>query len=291
MGLFSKRNPCPYCGGKVKGLFTFKVDGQYICNECYGWVDLPDGAEERMSIADFNAYRTWRAENDLLKQQFQITQKISFGWFDTKFVFDTDKRLMCLDDSLLKTVYEGTQIKSFVIKEDNRPVFEGSSAGLVSRLSPVPDQVRALEPQLEMLRLQAEVRSQIEDGDQLRVNVPEPFAKFNVEIRFEHPYWDVFAADMSGPSFDDDRPSGSDYIEEYRERFATMEQLARALKRIAFPEAPEQTVQSGGVVMGSAAPSAPVDAVEEIKRYKELLEQGAITEEEFTAKKKQLLGI
>ena len=178
-----------------------------------------------------------------------------------------------------------------MIKEDNRPIFEGSSAGLVSYLSPVPDQVRALEPQLEMLRLQAEMRSQMEDADQFRVNVPEPFAKFNVEIRFDHPYWDVFTADMSGPSFDDDHPDGNDYIEKYRERFAAIEQLARTLKQIAFPDAPEQTVQTGGGVMGSAAPVTNVDAVTEIKRYKELLEQGAITEEEFTAKKKQLLGI
>ena len=41
----------------------------------------------------------------------------------------------------------------------------------------------------------------------------------------------------------------------------------------------------------TASPAANVDAVAEIKRYKDLLEQGAITEEEFTAKKKQLLGI
>ncbi len=34
-----------------------------------------------------------------------------------------------------------------------------------------------------------------------------------------------------------------------------------------------------------------VDAVEEIKRYKELLDSGVITETEFEAKKKQLLGI
>lgn len=41
----------------------------------------------------------------------------------------------------------------------------------------------------------------------------------------------------------------------------------------------------------SVVGNAPVDAVAEIKKYKELLEQGIITEEEFTAKKKRLLGI
>ena len=34
-----------------------------------------------------------------------------------------------------------------------------------------------------------------------------------------------------------------------------------------------------------------VDAADEIRKYKELLDSGAITAEEFAAKKKQLLGI
>ena len=37
--------------------------------------------------------------------------------------------------------------------------------------------------------------------------------------------------------------------------------------------------------------AAPVDTVEELKKYKGLLDAGIITEEEFTAKKRQLLGI
>ena len=288
MGLFSKKDPCPFCGGKVKGLFVSKVEGRHICKDCYGAVDLPDGALDNMTLDGFREYMAFRAENGQLKQQFQITQKIDFGWFDTKFVFDTERRLMCLSDTLYGTVYEGKQIKSFVIKEDDRPIFEGSSAALVSHLSPVPDQVRALAPQLEIFRLQAEMRSQMEDGDQFRANIPEPFAKFNVEIRFDHPYWDVFTADMNGPEFDNDRPDGNDYLEKYRECFATMEQLARALKQVAFPEAPEQTAGAGA---SAAAPAGAVDVVAEIQRFKDLLDQGVITEEEFTAKKRQLLGI
>ncbi|WP_218976437.1 SHOCT domain-containing protein [Bacillus cereus] len=37
--------------------------------------------------------------------------------------------------------------------------------------------------------------------------------------------------------------------------------------------------------------SASVSGADEILKYKELLDQGVITEEEFQAKKKQLLGI
>ena len=86
-------------------------------------------------------------------------------------------------------------------------------------------------------------------------------------------------------------PDINEYLERYRENVGEMEQLARAIMRDAFPDAPEQMVQSGGVVVNTSAPAANVDAVAEIKRYKDLLEQGIITEEEFKAKKSQLLGI
>lgn len=44
-----------------------------------------------------------------------------------------------------------------------------------------------------------------------------------------------------------------------------------------------QLIQSGS--------SSETDVVEEIKKYKELLDSGILTPEEFAAKKKQLLGI
>lgn len=41
----------------------------------------------------------------------------------------------------------------------------------------------------------------------------------------------------------------------------------------------------------SAPASAPVSAADELKKFKELLDSGIITQEEFDAKKKQLLGL
>ena len=41
MGLFGKKDPCAICGGKVKGLLPWKIDGQLICNDCYGHLPCP----------------------------------------------------------------------------------------------------------------------------------------------------------------------------------------------------------------------------------------------------------
>ena len=73
-----------------------------------------------------------------------------------------------------------------------------------------------------------------------------------------------------------------------------MEQLAYALMELAFPGAPVQQAGSFAPVMSGQTivmPTASVDAVTEIQRFKSLMEQGIITEEEFAAKKRQLLGI
>ncbi len=63
-----------------------------------------------------------------------------------------------------------------------------------------------------------------------------------------------------------------------------LHKMATALMKMIDPNAGE--VYEGG---DTQAPKA--DAVEEIKRYKELLDAGVITEAEFAAKKRLLLGI
>ncbi len=272
MGLFSKKDPCAICGGKVKGLFPWKVDGQYICNDCYGVVDLPNAATNHMTVEDFRGYMQFREENALLKEQFQTTQQIDFGLWDTKFMFDMTNRFLCMDKHLNKTIFEGGHIKSFVIKEDTIPLYEGSAAGLNHYVSTVPERAMAMAPRIAQAAMQAQMRRNMEcmrermnnDNNSnnnyhtTTIDIPEPFKNFNVEIRFEHPYWDIFTADMSGPTFDNERPDLNEYLHDYEEKVKVMDELAHALMNLAFPGASKQVI---------------------------------ITEEEFAAKKRQLLGI
>ena len=64
--------------------------------------------------------------------------------------------------------------------------------------------------------------------------------------------------------------------------------LGRGLSAI-LPDV-EEVVESVDQASEGAAP-VPADAVAEIQKYKTLLDAGVLTEEEFTAKKRQLLGI
>ena len=110
MGLFSKREPCPLCGGKVKGLLPWKIEGHCICNECHGMVDLPSGVENNMTLEEFKAYRVYRDENQQLRSIFQISDQLDFGLLDTKFLFDAKNRLLCMDKHLNATIFQGCPV-------------------------------------------------------------------------------------------------------------------------------------------------------------------------------------
>jgi len=304
MGLFTKKDPCAICGGKVKGIFPWKIEGQLICKDCYGHVDLPDGMTNSMSMDEFNAYRMFRDENDQLKQQFQTTQQVDMGVFADKIVFDTVNGLFCMKADLTSTIFEKKNIKSFVIREDGAPLYEGSAAGLVCYTSTVPDRVTFMSPMLQQIRMmkererQEEMRARREGNDNYihrsYNDVEEPFEKFLIEIHCEHPYWKLLTAERNGPTFDNERPYAQEYLRQYQEGAESMGQLARALMELAFPGAPEQRAGGNVTVVGqsvAAAPATSADVVAEIQRFKELVDLGVITEEEFAAKKRQLLGI
>ena len=319
MGLFGKKDPCAICGGKVKGLFPSKINGQLICSDCYGHTDIAPEILNNMTIQDYKEYMVFREENERLKDRFQITQQVDFGWLDNKFYFDIPNRLMSLDKNMRDTLYEGHQIRSFVIREDNRPLFEGDSRGLRRYISDVPERVDQLMPQInqfltqmQMFRSMERMIDSLTDDEKRRhynqrprFDVPEPFQNFIVEIYFNHPYSVYFTADMGGPTFDNNYPDANQYLNEYHNRFATIEQLAQALALIAFPDASEEVIDpnapvtmSRSVPVGGTLTSSPSgtslegeDVVAQIQRFKALKDQGILTEEEFTAKKKQLLGI
>ena len=66
--------------------------------------------------------------------------------------------------------------------------------------------------------------------------------------------------------------------------------LARNLMQLIAPGAPKTGAGAAQTAAPAQTGGAP-NAVEELKQYKSLLDAGVITEEEFAAKKRQLLGI
>ncbi len=302
MGLLGKREPCAICGGKVKGLLPWKIEGNYICDDCHGVIDAQDGND--FTMEQFLKYRDFREQNHALKEQFTISQTIDFGFFGTKIVFDYEHGLFCMDKNLNKTIFHGSELKSFVISEDGMPLLEGSAKGLERHESNVPKRIDELLPQVNQMLMQRQMQETMErlanrNNDNRTtytssIDIPEPFKKFYIKLYFDHPYWKLIEFERTGPVLIGDLPDLTQYRLEYNEQVQHMEELAEALMRVAFPQAGE-VAKAGAAPAAAAADAAAAqpaaDAVSEIKKYKELLDAGIITEEEFAAKKKQLMGI
>ncbi|MEA5084911.1 MAG: DUF4428 domain-containing protein [Lachnospiraceae bacterium] len=300
MDLFSKKPPCPICGGKISWLLPSKIEGEYICDNCNNKIDMEEDKRNHLTMQEFREYLAFCHQNQRLKEQFVTTERIDFGFWDTKIIFDYQNKLFCMSKNPDKTVFEGKQLKSFIIKEENSPLFEGSTAGIRRYASTVPERATALAPQIAQFVANRQMARTLDKMDDGKVNnstpvqffnVPEPFKAFNVELHFDHPYWTVFKCDMDGPRFSNDRPDVNDYIRSYKRGIEELEKLEAAFKTVAFPDAQEQYV--GGCAQQSVHTTMafPADAIEEIKRYKVLMEEGIISLQEFDAKKRKLLGI
>ena len=306
MDLFSKKPPCPTCGGKISWFLPSKIEGEYICNACYDKIDMESQKLDSLTMKDFQQYLLFYEQNKMLKDKFVISESIDFGIWDTKFIFDHENKLFCMSKNPDKTVFEGSHLKSFTIKEDNTLLFEGSVQGIRRYASTVPERAMAMAPQIAQFRINrqmARTLDKMDDGQSngstsmQHFNIPEPFKAFNVELHLEHPYWNVIKCDMDGPNFDNTHPDVDSYIRAYQSNIEELEKMVSALKTVAFPDAQAQFLGTSGLGMqsgtqaGNVAMSPPTDAIEEIKKYKALMEEGIISEQDFNEKKRQLLGI
>jgi len=297
MGLFSKKPPCPICGGKISWFLPTKIEGEYICDTCHGKLDIQTEKELNLTMQDFKEYLMFYDQNKLLKDQFVISEQIDFGLWDTKIIFDYQNKLFCMSKNPDKTVFEGKQLKSFTIREDSTPLFEGSAAGIRRYASTVIERAMAMAPQIAQVAASKRTARTLDRLDDGKANNSVPMQyfdqAFNVELHFDHPYWTVLKCDMDGPRFDNNLPDVNNYLRSYQQSIEEMEKLVAALRTVAFPDAAAQSIGSGMMGMGALHTNMapPTDAIEEIKKYKTLMEDGVISQQEFEAKKKQLLGI
>ena len=320
MGLFSnKKKLCPICGNPTPRLLPTKIEGEAICKECDAKVDLPAGAINSMSLTDFKQYLAAFEENQVLQQEFHETYRFNIGFWGCTVYVDEEHGLFRMKDGV-GWVFQGKDIKSIRISEDSSPLYESASGTLKCYASQVPARVDALSAQIAQFHMEKQMfqrreameglhragqetpeerRERERDNDLYRpkFDVPAPVEKFRIEIKLNHPYWKSFDEKISGPEFDRDYPRAEDYMKSYREQTEELHQLAKKLIHMMDPNAGETQVGGAAAAAATAQPAAqavttvPTDAVAEIQKYKALLDAGVLTEEEFTAKKRQLLGI
>lgn len=310
MGLFSNNKKlCPICGNPTPRLLPTKVENVPICKECAARIELPDGALDQMTLEDFRQYIDFYDGNYPLREQFTETYRYHFGFFGGDLVVDGGRRLFRLKGTDGALVFEAGALRSFRVLEDGRVLFENGPDALLCHPGDVAQRVAALEP--EMVRFHMDLREyeRMEDMERMRdrdrgpgrdapppppkpprpsFDAPAPVGEFRVELTFDHPYWHEFSKKVKAPGFDRDDPTVDGYLAQYDEVVEPLHGLAAVLMGVMVPGAGERW--DGDEAEPQQAVPA-VDVVTELQRYKALLDSGVLTEEEFTAKKRQLLGI
>ena len=313
MGLFTNNKKlCPICGSPTPRLLATSVEGQNLCKECAAKINLPDGVQDTMTLEDFRQYLQCYDANKPLRDSFAETYRYNFGFFKGALVMDLDHQLLRLGDNDAAFALEPADVKSFRILEDGEVLYEGEKGNFRSYKSDIKERLKELKPRIEeykMLRHEYELMAELErnreqngrDDRDFRdrvtepdFNVPNPVEKFAVEITLEHPYWKSFYKETGAPKFDTEHPSTIDYLDDYTQKTEELHALAQNLMQLIDPQTQEIIVDPASVQKNAAPASAAAPAEDPtvaLPKYKALLDAGVITEEEFAAKKKQLLGL
>lgn len=314
MGLFvNNQKTCPICNGPTPRIFPAKIEGMPICKECDSKIDLPNDIRDQLTLESFRQYLDFYDQNKAMRDIFSESYRVDFADYNSVIVMDTVNRLFRINGENTSLVMEASHLKSFCILEDNVPLFEGEGDTLRCHSSEAPEQVQSLTPQITQFYMQKEMFLQLdlmnrtlETRDREKnggkpesqsyyssapeFNAPVPFKYFYVELTLTHPYWRGFRGKMEAPGFNRSDPSIIMYMKEYERKVKRLHTLAGDLMQLINPDARE--VHDVVEEAPAAAPKRTiVDIADELEKYKELLDSGILTEEEFTAKKRQLLGI
>ena len=317
MGLFSNNKKlCPVCGEPTPRLLATKVDNTPICKTCANKIELPDGMVEHMSIEAFADYIAFYDDNQSMRDSFQETYTYSQGFFKADIAVDGANRLFRLRNAKDALVFEAANLKSFRIYEDSKAIYESQGNTLKCTETDTVEKIQGMYTLVEQFRARRQhyefmerMQRREEEAAKQRgetyhkqyISRPffegnEPVKSFYIELDFEHPYWDNFRGEVGGPKFSSTQPDVDTYLCDYQNAVEKLHELAMNLMQIMCPGA-QETYDTSAEAFTQATRQAPQaatvggNAIEEIKQYKELLDAGIITEEEFAAKKRQLLGL
>ena len=309
MGLFSNsKKGCPVCGEATPRLLPTKIAGTPICKECANKIYLPQDQKDQMSVEEFVQYISFYEENQALRDKFFDTYHYNFGFFGDDLMIDTANGLFRMKNNKEALVFSAKNLKSFRILEGSQPLFESQGQSLKCHKSNVKDQVSGMHvlisqfniqkveyERMERMQREREERAKEKGETVTHKYIQRPsfksglFERYYIELTFDHPYWREQRWDIPAPTFDTDYPRVDSYLVAYDNSTEEMHAMALNLMQLISPNAQEI---SSDASCGSAAQATPaMDSVEALKKYKELLDMGVITDEEFAAKKRQLLGI
>ncbi len=281
--------------------------------------------EDLMNYMNFHKLN--RALADIFTESYKYDVSSGTG---AAVILDKTNKLLRFSEDSDKLVFRMDSVTSFQICEGDDVLFEGSPNGFMEHPSGALDYVQNMAIDIVKFNAEKAAYAQrLAEAEKAKARGEKPktefephftkypkFSAYNIIFKLkDHEYFSAYTLRATAPGFDNENPSIAQYTGEYNLKTKEMRALAAALMEglwnitIKTEEAPAAAPEKPPVIVMNqkpaepapapapaappAAPSAPapsVDIAEEIKKFKELLDLGAITQEEYDAKKKQLLG-
>lgn len=258
---FWKKEYCPICGKKI-GILNFRIkDKVAICPECFGKMDVDLPILKFQSIKEVKEHLQLRNENLEKFQTFNISREIKIGGY----YFREDDNLGLWYASTEKkpknpTLYNYEQIVDFKLLEDGNTI---SSGGLG----------RALVGGALFGGVGAIVGGVT--GGKTAKNI---LTSLEVVITLDNPYRNIINVKCMPTGMT--CKSGSLLYKTYK---AEANNFVSFLATISA-----KAKKTDAQKIKNVSKDKEFD---EIVKYKELLDKGIITQEEFNLKKKELLGL
>ena len=271
MGLFDKKE-CALCGGKAGLLSRWEImGGSYICGDCRGKFSEHTANIGSLSLEDVREQISIKEENDRrYREEFNTTDRIEFDSRHTMMLVDDDHGWFVIPKNNNTDIFTFDQIVSYYVdlrtkyltEEERKQMHErngGSGVwGILNLL--LSDDFISRYPDLPHCPRDRKITGmyfEIKFGT-------NPFHAEKMRI-------DVL-------------PGWSNNKTEVEKAYRCANEMYQCIKNHQ-----NRTYTAGS--NNSAASVSGGSAAQQIRELKELLDIGALTQEEFDAKKKQLLGL
>lgn len=252
MGLFKNKSVCAICGGKAGFTKTVIKDGK-ICPDCRKKLSKNIAGLKSKTVDDIKKHLEYREENEDVFKSFNVTNNAGKRLFEDR---DNKKFYVATDDKkCAPDVFDYSQLVDYHIEEDGN-IIKKSEVG------------SAIESGLLFGAKAAEKL-----GGRKNKNIVKSL-KIVLTVRSE------WTQTVTIPIINAETERGSKFCKLSKKVFKSCISILDGILAYKEPAAPAF----------ADGPSTPVSAADEILKFKSLLDAGAISEEEFAANKKQLLG-
>ena len=262
MGIFGKKESCPICDQPVKGMTSTRIkDKQKLCNNCSEKIKMDASMLPFQTPEDIRKHLMYREENMNLLYKFSPTKEVKCGFG----CFREDSKLKKWYYTFHKIeknppIFDYEEIIDYQLTEDGEQIASGGLGSAVAG-GVMFDGVGAIVgSNIASKRSKSVVRSM-----RLYISLKNQYVN-QIQIEFL-PMGETKKGSLV-----------------YQTHKKEANNVISFLNNMCAKAAAEKTLAAN-----SAQPSA-VSSADEILKFKNLLDSGIISQEEFDAKKKQLLG-